>query len=187
MRISRLLPDFSQHPKKVARQLIGCALLFHDAGGRIVETEAYDQDDPASHSYVGPTARNQVTFDAHGKIYVYRSYGIHWCFNLVCREEGRGAAVLIRAIEPLWGLEEMKVRRKTNDIRLLCSGPGRLSQALGITREQNGMRIDMPPFQLLPREQAVKVVSSTRIGISKAVRLPWRFCLADSPFLSRRA
>lgn len=172
----------------MARALIGAQVYLDGVGGRIVETEAYDREDPASHSYSGPTERNGVMFGPPGRVYVYRSYGLHWCLNFVCREEGHGAGVLIRAIEPLQGLDQMRERRglaDEGDERLLCAGPGRLAQALGITRDFNGLRLDRAPFELLPREHPVSVLAGPRIGISKAVDLPWRFGLAGSRFLSK--
>lgn len=177
--------DFMASSPALARRLIGATLLVDGVGGIIVETEAYDRDDPASHSFAGPTARNAAMFGPPGHAYVYRSYGIHWCLNIVCREAGHGAGVLIRAIEPVAGLDTMRARRGLDDVRLLCAGPGRVGQALGITRAHNGLAIDAPPFELLPAPPKVKVVSGPRIGISKAVDQPWRFGLAGSPFLSR--
>lgn len=170
---------------EVARALIGAEVYVDGVGGRIVETEAYDREDPASHSFSGPTERNGVMFGPPGRVYVYRSYGLHWCLNFVCREEGHGAAVLIRAIEPLKGLHAMRERRGLEDERLLCAGPGRLAQALGVTRDLNGLRLDRAPFELRPCETPVAVVAGPRIGISKAVELPWRFGLAGSRYLSK--
>jgi len=177
--------DFLADSAEVARALIGATLLVDGVGGRIVETEAYDREDPASHSYGGPTARNQAMFGPPGRAYVYRSYGIHWCLNFVCREEGHGAGVLIRAIEPTHGVDVMRRRRGLEDARLLCSGPGRIGQALGITHAMNGHRLDRPPFQVLAPEREVVVVNGPRIGISKAMDVPWRFGEAGSRFLSR--
>ncbi|RYF40046.1 MAG: DNA-3-methyladenine glycosylase [Comamonadaceae bacterium] len=179
-------PDFKGSAPEVARALIGATLLVDGVGGRIVETEAYDREDPASHSFSGPTPRNEAMFGPPGRVYVYRSYGIHWCLNVVCREAGHGAGVLIRAIEPSHGVDLMRARRGLADLRLLCSGPGKLGQALGITRELNGLRLDRKPFRLLPAPAQVCVVTGPRIGISKAVELPWRFGLEGSAFLSRR-
>ncbi|MDL2284243.1 DNA-3-methyladenine glycosylase [Oxalobacter sp. OttesenSCG-928-P03] len=177
--------DFSQNADLVARQLIGTTFLVDGVGGIIVETEAYDRTDPASHSYAGPTPRNAVMFDEPACIYVYRSYGIHWCVNFTCREKGHGAAVLIRAIEPTHGIHTMQARRKTENPRLLCAGPGRICQALGITRELNGLPLDAPHLSLLPASHPAKVIAGPRIGISKAVDVPWRFGLAGSPYLSK--
>lgn len=182
--------DFFAPAPDVARRLIGHGLYMNGVGGRIVETEAYDQGDAASHSFSGPSDRNAVMFGPPGRIYVYRSYGLHWCFNIVCRESGHGAAVLIRAIEPLEGLQQMRERRRLDDVRLLCSGPGRVAQALAITREHNGVRVDRAPFRLVAPKSiasgaAPVVVAGPRIGISKAVDVPWRFGLAGSPFLSK--
>lgn len=177
--------DFSGTSHEVALALIGATLLVDGVGGIIVETEAYDREDPASHSYAGPTARNQAMFGPPGRAYVYRSYGIHWCLNFVCREEGHGAGVLIRALEPSHGLELMRSRRGVDDVRLLCSGPGRIGQALAITSELNGARLDRPPFKVLPAPAALPIVSGPRIGISKAVDMQWRFGLKGSRFLSR--
>ena len=174
---------FNSPSPVAARDMIGWTLIYNGVGGRIVETEAYHHEDPASHSYSGPTPRNEVMFGPPGVLYVYRSYGIHWCLNLVCGD-GPGSAVLLRALEPTIGLGEMSERRGTNDIRLLCSGPGRLGQALAVTREQNGLRLDAPPFELIPGDP-VEVVVGPRIGITKAVDVPWRFGERGSRFLSR--
>lgn len=178
--------DFVEAPITVARALIGWTLLVKGVGGRIVETEAYDADDEASHSYRGATVRNGAMFDPAGTTYVYRSYGLHWCFNIVCRERGHGAAVLLRAIEPTHGIETMRERRQLEDLRLLCSGPGKLAQALGITGAMDRLHIGRKPFELIPPTSASPVTPGARIGITKARHLPWRFVLAGSPFLSRR-
>jgi len=180
-----LVLDFSADSAVVARKLIGTIVLVDGVGGRIVETEAYDREDPASHSYSGPTPRNATMFGPPGHAYVYRSYGIHWCLNFVCREAGHGAGVLIRAMEPLTGIPTMRERRGIEDERLLCAGPGRLCQALGITRDHDGLQLDQPPFQLLAPDKRVNSISGPRIGISKAIDLPWRFGLAGSAYLSR--
>ena len=177
--------DFLASSTEVARRLIGATLLVNGVGGRIVETEAYDHEDPASHSFSGPTARNGAMFGPPAHAYVYRSYGIHWCLNIVCGAEGHGAGVLIRAMEPVCGIDVMRQRRGLDDERLLCAGPGRLAQALGISRDHNAMAINAPPFELLPAQVRVQVQSGPRIGISKAVDQPWRFGMAGSKFLSR--
>jgi DNA-3-methyladenine glycosylase len=177
--------DFLQGPVAVGRALIGWTVLVDGVGGVIVETEAYDMDDEASHCYVGPTARNAVMFGPPGHAYVYLSYGLHWCLNFVCRAPGHGAGVLIRALEPTHGIDRMIERRGTTALRLLASGPGRVGQALGIDRSFDGLALDAPPFQLLPPSGKTEVASGTRIGISKAVDLPWRFVAAGSRFLSK--
>jgi DNA-3-methyladenine glycosylase len=177
--------DFSRPAEEVAPLLIGVTLLVDGVGGVIVETEAYDREDPASHAYAGPTERNAAMFGGPAHAYVYRSYGIHWCLNFVCREAGHGAGVLIRALEPVHGLDAMRLRRGTADPRLLCSGPGKLCAALGVTRLVNGLALWEPPFTLLPRAAPAAVVAGPRIGISKAVDVPWRFGLAGSRFVSR--
>jgi len=177
--------DFSAPSVDVAPALIGSILLVNGVGGRIVETEAYDHDDPASHSFSGPTKRNEVMFGPPGRAYIYRSYGIHWCLNFVCQAEGHGAGVLIRAIEPVTGLEIMRARRGLNKERLLCAGPGRVCQALGITDVHSGMPIDTPPFQLSAPERRLTILTGPRIGVTKATDVPWRFGLSGSPFLSR--
>ena len=178
--------DFTAPSLEIARALIGTLLLVDGVGGRIVETEAYDADDPASHSHGGERPRNASMFGPPGHAYVYRSYGIHWCLNFVCREPGHGAGVLIRALEPTTGLPVMRQRRGVDEERLLCAGPGRVAQALGITRAHDGLPLDRAPFQLQPAVATSEVVSGVRIGISKAKDLPWRFGLVGSRFLSRR-
>ena len=178
--------DFLSDAPSVARALIGATLLLDGVGGTIVETEAYDMEDAASHSFAGPTQRNQAMFGAPGRAYVYRSYGIHWCLNFVCREEGHGAGVLIRAIEPTHGLDQMQSRRGLDEPRLLCSGPGKIGQALGITHDLNGRRLDRQPFRVLAPSHQIEVVSGPRIGISRATDLPWRFGLAGSRFASAK-
>jgi DNA-3-methyladenine glycosylase len=183
----RLRPaDFAGDAPAVARALIGAVLLVDGVGGRIVETEAYDREDPASHSHSGPTPRNRAMFGPPGRAYVYRSYGIHWCLNFVCREDGHGAGVLVRALEPLQGVEVMRERRRLHDVRLLCAGPGRVGQALAIEHDLNGRRLDQQPFEVLAADRDYEVVVGPRIGISKAAAVPWRFGLAGSPFVSRR-
>jgi DNA-3-methyladenine glycosylase len=177
--------DFSAPSEEVARGLIGAVVLVDGVGGRIVETEAYDREDPASHAFSGPTERNMAMFGPPAHAYVYRSYGIHWCLNFVCREEGHGAGVLIRAIEPLAGLELMHARRDAGDPVQLCSGPGKLCQALAVTRALNGRSLAEPPFVLEAAPPGLEVVAGARIGISKAMDVPWRFGLAGSRFLSR--
>jgi len=177
--------EFDAPSDVVARALIGATLLVDGVGGRIVEVEAYDQAEAASHAFVGPTARNAHLFGPPGHAYVYRSYGLHWCLNFVCRERGRGAGVLLRAIEPTAGLEAMRARRHLDDERLLCAGPGRLSEALGITLAHGGLSLARKPFRLQAAGAPASVVTGPRIGISKAVDLPWRFGLTGSRFLSR--
>jgi DNA-3-methyladenine glycosylase len=177
--------DFSRSVHEVAPQLIGVTLLVDGVGGRVVEVEAYDQEDPASHAYRGRTSRNASMFGPAGHAYVYRSYGIHWCLNLVCEDEGVPSAVLVRALEPTHGLDEMRKRRGLDDPRLLASGPGRLCQALGITREHDGLPLDRPPFELHERPAPVEVVAGARVGITRATELPWRYAEAGSRFLSR--
>ena len=176
---------FSRSVHEVAPNLIGVTLLVNGVGGRLVEVEAYHHTDPAAHSFNGPTERNAVMFGPPGYVYVYRSYGIHWCLNFVCEPKGSAAAVLIRAIEPTEGLAAMRRRRGVREDRLLCSGPGRLCEALGITHKHNGMALDAPPFELLGRQGEVEVVIGPRIGITKAAELPWRYGEKNSRFLSK--
>lgn len=168
-----------------ARGLVGWTLLVDGVGGVIVETEAYAQDDPASHSFPGRTRRNGTMFGPPGRLYVYRSYGVHWCANVVCSAEGVGAAVLLRALEPTHGLEIMRARRKIADPLLLCSGPGRLTQALGLTGADDGASLEEPRFRLLPPGGAVEVVAGPRVGITRGRASPWRYALRGSAFVSR--
>ncbi len=176
---------FDRDVHQVAPELIGATFLFDGAGGIIVEVEAYHHTEPAAHSYRGKTERNAVMFGKPGYAYVYRSYGIHWCVNFVCEEEGSASAVLIRALAPTEGLALMRRRRGVADERLLCSGPGRLTQALGITHAHNGLPLDRAPFALYARSEAVEIAVGPRIGITKAVDRPWRYGLKDSRFLSK--
>lgn len=176
---------FARSVHDIAPDLVGVTLLFDGVGGRIVEVEAYDHEDPAAHGYRGKTARNASMFGPPGHAYVYRSYGIHWCLNFVCEGEGVASAVLIRALEPAQGLDEMRRRRGLDDERLLCAGPGRLCQALGITRDHDGLPLDEPPFELLARTEEPEIVTGPRIGITQAADRPWRYALAGSRFLSR--
>jgi len=171
---------------EIAPELIGARLLVDGVGGTIVELEAYDHEDPAAHGYGNRrTARNASMFLPGGHAYVYRSYGIHWCLNFVCGDEGEASAVLIRALEPTHGLERMRERRGLDDLRLLCAGPGRLCQALGVTRDHDGLPLNRPPFELTPRSRPVGIVRGPRIGITKAVEQPWRYGLAGSRYLSK--
>ena len=179
---------FERSVHAVARDLVGCELSFGGVGGVIVETESYERDDPACHAYVGLTARTATLFGPPGHAYVYLSYGIHSCLNFVCEPDGTAAAVLIRALEPRWGIEEMRERRGRVDPRELCSGPGKLTEALAIGLEMNGARLTEPPFELrsrAPEWRQVEVATGPRIGISRAADYPWRFCAAGSAFLSR--
>jgi DNA-3-methyladenine glycosylase len=176
---------FARDVHQVAEELIGATFLVDGVGGTIVELEAYHHEDPAAHGYRGRTERNASMFGPPGHAYVYRSYGIHWCVNFVCEPEEVADAVLIRALEPTHGLETMRRRRGLDDERILCAGPGRLCQALGITRVQDGLPLDRPPFRLERRGERPEIVRGPRIGITRAAELPWRYGLAGSRFLSR--
>jgi DNA-3-methyladenine glycosylase len=176
---------FARSVHEVAPELIGATLLVNDVGGRIVELEAYHHTDPAAHSFRGETQRNAVMFGPPGYAYVYRSYGIHWCLNFVCEETGSASAVLIRAIEPLAGLAKMRRRRNLEDEHLLCSGPGRLTQAMAVTHDHNGLPLDRLPFELYGHAEPPEVAVGVRIGITKAADLPWRYGLKGSKFLSK--
>jgi len=176
---------FGRSVHEVAPELIGATLLFDGVGGMIVEVEAYHHTDPAAHSYRGPTARNAVMFGPPGVAYVYRSYGIHWCLNFVCEQEGSASAVLIRALQPAAGLSAMRRRRGLTDERALCSGPGKLAEALRVSGKHNGLPLDRAPFELHARVGKPELVIGPRIGISKALEHPWRYGLKGSPFLSK--
>jgi DNA-3-methyladenine glycosylase len=180
---------FNRSVHLVARELIGCRLFFAGCGGTIVETESYERDDPACHAHVGLTDRTEVLFGPPGRAYVYLSYGIHSLLNFVAEPEGEAAAVLIRALKPTAGLEQMRARRGKRPDRDLCSGPGKLTEALGIGLEQNRADLGRDPFRLLAPEpgHAPDVVTGPRVGISKAVERPWRFAVADSPYVSKPA
>jgi DNA-3-methyladenine glycosylase len=182
-RLKRSFFDRSVH--EIAPELIGATLLVNDVGGWIVELEAYHHTDPAAHSFRGETQRNAVMFGPPGYAYVYRSYGIHWCLNFVCEETGSASAVLIRAIEPLAGLAKMRRRRNLEDERLLCSGPGRLTEAMAVTHDHNGLPLDRLPFELYGRTETPEIAVGVRIGITKAADLPWRYGLKGSKFLSK--
>ena len=176
---------FARSVHEVAPELIGVTLLVDGVGGPIVEVEAYDQEDPASHAFRGPTPRNAVMFGPPGFSYVYRSYGIHWCLNFVCDVKGRAEAALVRALAPEHGIETMRARRGLIADRALCSGPGKLCQALGVTNAQSGLALDEPPFALIERDGTPAIVRGPRIGITRAVEHDWRYGLAGSPFVSR--
>ena len=173
---------FGRSVHEVAPDLIGGTLLVNGVGGRIVEVEAYHHTDPAAHSYRGPTPRNQVMFGPPGFAYVY---GIHWCFNFVCEEEGSASAVLVRALEPTHKIAAMRRRRHLDDLHALCSGPGKLTEALGITIAHNALPLDRPPIAVHARTSDVEVATGIRIGITKAVELPWRYGISGSKFLSK--
>jgi DNA-3-methyladenine glycosylase len=184
--VNRAFFDRSVHV--VARELIGCELAVGETAGVIVETEAYDATDPACHAYIGRTARNELLFGPPGYAYVYLSYGIHSLLNAVAESEGSAAAVLIRALEPTAGIEKMRERRGRDEVEALCSGPGKLTEALGVGLDLNGSDLLAPPFELSDRGETWKgaeIVASTRIGITKAADLPWRYCAAGSRYVSR--
>ena len=182
-RLRRSFFDRSVHA--VAPELIGATLLVEGIGGIIVEVEAYHHTDPAAHSYIGLTPRKAVMFGPPGFAYVYRSYGIHWCLNVVCEEEGSASAVLIRALEPIAGIAAMQRRRGLKEPRALCSGPGKLAEALAVSIRHNGLALDKPPFELRARTGEPEIVTGPRIGITKAVEQPWRYGLKGSPYLSK--
>lgn len=173
---------FARNAVEVAPELIGWNFFVEETGGMIVETEAYTRLDPASHSFKGPSRRNQAMFGPPGTAYVYRIYGLHWCMNMVCAD---ASAVLLRAIVPLAGIERMQTRRRTEDLVKLCSGPAKLAEALAISNFLDGAPLFAPPFMLEPRETSLDIESGVRIGISRATELPWRFWLAGSPYISR--
>ena len=180
---TNLLGFFSRSSAEVARDLIGAQFLVDGLGGVIVETEAYDSSEPASHTYGGPTPRNRAMFGPPASVYIYRSYGLHWCLNFVCLP---ASAVLIRALEPRVGIDAMQRRRGMLDVRRLCSGPGRLSQALAIDNALDGRSLEAAPFQLVPGDGPSAISIGLRIGITRAIEIPWRFGLQGSPYLSKR-
>ncbi|NGX93738.1 MAG: DNA-3-methyladenine glycosylase [Candidatus Afipia apatlaquensis] len=185
--LGRLLTKkfFARSVHEVAPALIGATLLVDGVGGIIVEVEAYHHTEPAAHSFNGPTPRNMVMFGPPGFLYVYRSYGIHWCMNFVCEKEGSASAVLIRAIEPTHGIPAMRRRRGLQDERMLSSGPGKLCEAMAVTGKHNGLALDTPPIAIYARTRKPEIVSGLRIGITKAVELPWRYGLKGSKFMSK--
>jgi DNA-3-methyladenine glycosylase len=176
---------FARSVHDVAPDLIGATLLVDGVGGIITEVEAYHHTEPAAHSFNGPTPRNMVMFGPPGFLYVYRSYGIHWCMNFVCEKEGSASAVLIRALQPTHGIPAMRRRRGLHEERTLCSGPGKLCEAMAVSNKHNGLALDMPPIAIYARARKPEIVSGIRIGITKAVELPWRYGLRDSKFLSK--
>jgi DNA-3-methyladenine glycosylase len=179
---------FERSVHDIARDLIGCSLLHRGVGGVIVETESYQQDDPACHAYAGLTPRTATIFGPPARAYVYLSYGIHSCLNFVCHPDGDAAAVLIRALEPRWGIDEMRRRRRRDTLRDLCSGPGKLTEALGIGLDLDGEPLVQAPFELRTRDddwKGIEVGTGPRIGITRAAELPWRFCAVGNEYLSR--
>ncbi len=176
---------FSRSAHELGPELLGATLLVNGVGGVLVELEVYDQSDPASHSYRGRTERNASMFGPPGHAYVYRSYGVHWCLNIVCSPEGEASALLVRALEPTHGIEQMIERRGVSDERKLCSGPGKLCQALAVSGEHDGLALDVFPFQVLARTREPEIVRYERVGITRAQERLWRLCVAGSPYLSR--
>jgi DNA-3-methyladenine glycosylase len=176
---------FARSVHDVAPELIGATLLVDGVGGEIVEVEAYHHTEPAAHSFNGQTPRNQIMFGPPGFAYVYRSYGIHWCVNFVCEAEDSASAVLIRALQPTFEIGEMQLRRGLQDERMLCSGPGKVCQALGISIAHNGLALDKPPIAIHARTEVPDIVAGIRIGITKAVELPWRYGVRGSKYLSK--
>ena len=176
---------FRRSAHELGPELLGATLLVNGVGGVLVELEIYDQNDPASHSYRGRTERNASMFGPPGHAYVYRSYGVHWCLNIVCAPPGEASALLVRALEPTHGVGRMIERRGVSDERKLCSGPGRLCQALAVGGEHDGLPLDELPFRVVAREREPEIVRCQRIGITRARERPWRLCLAGSPYLSR--
>lgn len=185
--VGRLLTRkfFARSVHVVAPDLIGATVLVDGVGGIITEVEAYHHTEPAAHSFNGPTPRNMVMFGPPGFLYVYRSYGIHWCMNFVCEKEGSASAVLIRALEPTHGIPAMRRRRGLHDERSLCSGPGKLCEAMAVTDKHNALPLDIAPIAIHARTRKPEIVSGPRIGITKAAELPWRYGLKDSKFLSK--
>lgn len=177
---------FARSVHEVALDLIGATFLVNGVGGIIVEVEAYDQTDPAAHSFRGPTPRNAVMFGPPGYTYVYLSYGLNWCVNFVCQPTGSAAGVLIRALEPTQGLAAMRRRREVANVAALCSGPGKLCQALAITKALSALPIDKSPIALHARSGDAEIMTGVRVGLTKAVDLPWRYGLKNSQFLSKR-
>jgi DNA-3-methyladenine glycosylase len=176
---------FARSALELGSELLGATLLLDGVGGVLVELEIYDQSDPASHSYRGRTERNASMFGPPGHAYVYRSYGVHWCLNIVCSPPGAASALLIRALEPTHGIERMIERRGSSDLRKLCSGPGKVCQALAVAGDHDGLPLDAPPFEVVARKLEPKIVYCERIGITHARERPWRLCVAESTFLSR--
>jgi DNA-3-methyladenine glycosylase len=183
--VTRAVDFYARSVHDVARDLIGCVVRHGETAGRIVETESYHMEEPACHAYVGLTPRTRTLFGPPGRAYVYFSYGIHSLLNAVCEDEGVGAAVLIRALEPVDGVDLMRARRGVESPQELCSGPGKLTQALGIGLADNDSSLVDGPIEVLPRTREPRIVVGERVGISKAVELPWRFCDASSPHVSR--